>query len=175
MFSDTENYIKCKCQCPVVIPICLQIFSTETGPQNWKYLLSGPLQKKFAEPCSCVKGENPVAQGDAETYRVEMSFQRSPCFLFKNTYLFICLAASGLSCSTWVMQYLSLRCTGLVAPQNLRILITWPGIEPMYPALQGGFFFFSFIYIYYCNVSGTQQGDSVIHIHIYYFSNYFPL
>ena len=25
---------------------------TETGPQNLKHLLSGPLQKKFANPCT---------------------------------------------------------------------------------------------------------------------------
>ena len=47
------------------------------------------------------------------------------------------------------------------------------------------YFVFSFfsIYIYIhiieaqltCSVSDAQQGDSVIHIHIYHFLNYFPL
>ena len=148
----------------MVIPICLQIFPTETGPQNWKYLLSDPLQKKFAEPCSRVKGGNHVAQGDAETYRVEMSFQKSPCFLLKNIFIYSfvwlhqVLQHLGHSGSFTAVHRLS--CS--IEFEDLNYL---PGDWTHVPCIARRILFFFFlIYIFYCNVSGAQQGDSVTHI-----------
>ena len=59
--------------------------------------------------------------------------RRSVSFLF--LYLFIYLAAMGLSC---VLQDLLLRC-GYSCSTACGILVPWPGMEPASPALQGGF------------------------------------
>ena len=83
----------------------------------------------------------------------------SLCFFFLNIYLFIYLAASGLSCSTrdprCGMRDPSLRCAdsslqlvdfslvvvhGLSScPTDCGILVPWPGIRPASPALEDGF------------------------------------
>ena len=67
-----------------------------------------------------------------------------------NTLFILCLAASGLSCSTrdlrYSMQDLLLWCVdslveacGLSSPVAHRILVSQPEIEPASPALQGRF------------------------------------
>ena len=49
--------------------------------------------------------------------------------------IFIYLAVSGLGCSMW-----HLRCDRrLGRPAECGILVLWPGIEPTFPALEGGF------------------------------------
>ena len=70
-------------------------------------------------------------------------------FLFK--YLFIYLAALGLSCSMgdlrcgmwglslWYAGFSLVAAHRLSCPVACGILVPWPGIEPMSPALEGGF------------------------------------
>ena len=82
---------------------------------------------------------------------------RGPLY-FLNIYLFllICLAASGLSsacrlfvaahgllssCDTWAVEREGsvVVAHGLSCPEACRILVPRPGIEPTFPALEGGF------------------------------------
>ena len=65
---------------------------------------------------------------------------------FTDMYLFIYLAALGLSCNTWdlccVIVILTLSSCGILdylLGRHMGFLVSWPGIKPLLPALQSRF------------------------------------
>ena len=62
-------------------------------------------------------------------------------FFFKYLFIYLFLAASSLSCGTRAPQFMGslVAAPGLSCPVACGILVPRPGIEPLFPALEGGF------------------------------------